>query len=324
MLLVGIVSCLGRRNMDWASMKALIPSAERHSPCVGACKLDEETGFCVGCSRTIDEIARWSSLDASARFAVWEQLPKRRRKEAKSARLMPHTPVEILRWAATTIEKRLGVWITGMPGASAAFIAAPNQTAQTELDSRQLIGGTAKASFRLTSHERMRAFAFEEGGPIVLGLPKAHTDWRPNSVLTKLGLDAASLSQRHRDHLLYDFGLGGKFSRFCIRTNDEALISLLEKFEGKPWQALMAAEGSQIIFRSPDCVVESALARIEVYATVLQANERPQKAQTQFLPALLAQGEDISPNLALPDYAAPIAIFYPSYRSVVANRSNLP
>ncbi|MEM8878798.1 MAG: DUF1289 domain-containing protein, partial [Pseudomonadota bacterium] len=29
------------------------------SPCVGLCRLDEATGYCLGCARTGDEIADW-------------------------------------------------------------------------------------------------------------------------------------------------------------------------------------------------------------------------------------------------------------------------
>jgi predicted Fe-S protein YdhL (DUF1289 family) len=36
------------------------------------------TGLCVGCLRTLDEIARWSGLDAKAKRAVWAELAIRR------------------------------------------------------------------------------------------------------------------------------------------------------------------------------------------------------------------------------------------------------
>jgi hypothetical protein len=35
------------------------------------------TGWCEGCGRTLDEIARWSQLDDRAKDAVWAQLPAR-------------------------------------------------------------------------------------------------------------------------------------------------------------------------------------------------------------------------------------------------------
>jgi hypothetical protein len=40
--------------------------------------MDAASGWCVGCRRTIDEIAAWSRLTDDARRAVWEQLAQRR------------------------------------------------------------------------------------------------------------------------------------------------------------------------------------------------------------------------------------------------------
>lgn len=47
------------------------------SPCIGLCELDRESALCQGCLRTIDEIAAWGSLDASARQRVLAALERR-------------------------------------------------------------------------------------------------------------------------------------------------------------------------------------------------------------------------------------------------------
>jgi predicted Fe-S protein YdhL (DUF1289 family) len=44
--------------------------------------MDASTGWCVGCHRTIDEIAAWSRLTDDAKRAVWEELAQRRRQKA--------------------------------------------------------------------------------------------------------------------------------------------------------------------------------------------------------------------------------------------------
>lgn len=49
------------------------------SPCVNVCRIDEATGCCEGCQRTLDEIAAWSSLDDAGKRAVWSDLRERRR-----------------------------------------------------------------------------------------------------------------------------------------------------------------------------------------------------------------------------------------------------
>ena len=48
------------------------------SPCINVCKMDERTGLCSGCLRTIDEIARWSSIDDSRRLGILAAVAKRR------------------------------------------------------------------------------------------------------------------------------------------------------------------------------------------------------------------------------------------------------
>ncbi|MEM6971801.1 MAG: DUF1289 domain-containing protein [Pseudomonadota bacterium] len=62
------------------------------SPCVKLCMLHPETGFCVGCGRTGDEIAGWGGMSAEDRRAVMQVLPERQaapdiRRGGRSARL---------------------------------------------------------------------------------------------------------------------------------------------------------------------------------------------------------------------------------------------
>ena len=48
------------------------------SPCNNVCRIDEASGWCLGCWRTIAEIAAWSSLDDAGKRAVLDALPLRR------------------------------------------------------------------------------------------------------------------------------------------------------------------------------------------------------------------------------------------------------
>lgn len=50
------------------------------SPCVSICVMDEATGWCIGCGRTLDEIARWGETDQVDRDAVMARLPARMEK----------------------------------------------------------------------------------------------------------------------------------------------------------------------------------------------------------------------------------------------------
>jgi len=47
------------------------------SPCVKICTLDARQGLCLGCGRTVDEIARWTAMDAAERARVMAELPGR-------------------------------------------------------------------------------------------------------------------------------------------------------------------------------------------------------------------------------------------------------
>jgi len=40
--------------------------------------MDDASGLCIGCARTLDEIASWSVLDDDARRAIVDALPGRR------------------------------------------------------------------------------------------------------------------------------------------------------------------------------------------------------------------------------------------------------
>ncbi len=39
------------------------------SPCVKICTLDARSRMCLGCGRSIDEIARWTAMSAAERAA---------------------------------------------------------------------------------------------------------------------------------------------------------------------------------------------------------------------------------------------------------------
>lgn len=46
------------------------------SPCVNICRV--EAGICVGCLRTLDEIAGWMAMTDDQRLQVWQAIATRR------------------------------------------------------------------------------------------------------------------------------------------------------------------------------------------------------------------------------------------------------
>jgi predicted Fe-S protein YdhL (DUF1289 family) len=47
------------------------------SPCISICRIDPATGWCLGCKRTLDEIADWPILSVRRQREVLWQLKQR-------------------------------------------------------------------------------------------------------------------------------------------------------------------------------------------------------------------------------------------------------
>ena len=61
-----------------ADARAPAPQAEVPSPCINICRMNEATGLCEGCWRSIDEIAQWSRLDVEDKRSVLALVEMRR------------------------------------------------------------------------------------------------------------------------------------------------------------------------------------------------------------------------------------------------------
>ncbi|HEX7757861.1 MAG TPA: DUF1289 domain-containing protein [Caulobacteraceae bacterium] len=54
------------------------PPSPIATPCIKVCVVDGESGLCLGCYRSLQEVAAWQKLDAAQRTAVMAELPSRR------------------------------------------------------------------------------------------------------------------------------------------------------------------------------------------------------------------------------------------------------
>jgi predicted Fe-S protein YdhL (DUF1289 family) len=61
------------------------PQPTAASPCVKICAVDGASGLCVGCLRTLGEIAAWGGLDPAERARIMAELPARRDRLSPSA-----------------------------------------------------------------------------------------------------------------------------------------------------------------------------------------------------------------------------------------------
>jgi uncharacterized protein len=57
------------------------------SPCKDVCVMDDRSGLCRGCARTLDEIARWASMSDAEREKILAALPSRKASD------VPEVPV---------------------------------------------------------------------------------------------------------------------------------------------------------------------------------------------------------------------------------------
>lgn len=54
------------------------PARAAGSPCNSVCRMDAEGLYCVGCFRTLEEIAGWSGFDDERRRLIWKELARRK------------------------------------------------------------------------------------------------------------------------------------------------------------------------------------------------------------------------------------------------------
>jgi uncharacterized protein len=47
------------------------------SPCMSVCLMDEASGMCEGCLRTIHEIAQWGNADDALKRTIWLNIEAR-------------------------------------------------------------------------------------------------------------------------------------------------------------------------------------------------------------------------------------------------------
>ncbi len=52
-------------------------ASKTETPCIAVCFIDPKAKLCLGCGRTLPEIARWHKMDNSERLAVMATLHQR-------------------------------------------------------------------------------------------------------------------------------------------------------------------------------------------------------------------------------------------------------
>ncbi|MDZ4789877.1 MAG: DUF1289 domain-containing protein [Hyphomicrobiales bacterium] len=285
------------------------------TPCVGICKMDEASGLCLGCARTVDEIGEWRDASPDVQRSIWASLAQRRSRLNMQSYRLPWRADEIGAFIEASIEKRAGAWAMGVYGATAEFMIGADEVAEIDRDANAVVARTPRAAIRLLKHPKTIAFAIGQipGEPapraIGLALPRGRVDLPGEAGLTRLGPDAAALKACDADGIWYDLGLGRKATRFSIRCTDQMLEKALDSVSGAALQDILKSVGHDILRGSPNRVIESGLGRVEIFSAVPAPGDiSPDGPHTRLLPNLLDLGRDTPPDWDLDPVFAPGAI----------------
>lgn len=62
---------------------------KQETPCIAVCFIDPKSKLCLGCGRTLPEIARWHKMDSNERLDVMATLHQRMLTPASDSRAAP-------------------------------------------------------------------------------------------------------------------------------------------------------------------------------------------------------------------------------------------
>jgi uncharacterized protein len=73
----GLPCFLPKSNLQKMTASSSTPQAAIATPCIRVCAMGS-AGFCLGCARTLKEIATWTTLGPTDCLAIMEKLPARK------------------------------------------------------------------------------------------------------------------------------------------------------------------------------------------------------------------------------------------------------
>ena len=288
------------------------------SPCVGTCRLDETTGYCVGCARTGDEVALWRDASDAQRQAVWDDLPARFETLGLSCRRLVWDDGTIRRFVAQSFQHRKGTWVLGVIGAVAEVPCAASADLQITERGSMIEAVSKGAALRLNIDQETRALCIRRPGVskeldvIVLAQLRTKLRLPVAATVQEVGADENAIDRTAARDRLFDLGLGRRAARFCVRSSDERLIGVLRSQVGQPWSAALAVIGRALIEASPVRVIETGCGRAEIATPIFQPEGRSSDGpHTHFLPEHIASGRDAPVGIDLPAIYAAGAILYP-------------
>jgi predicted Fe-S protein YdhL (DUF1289 family) len=288
------------------------------SPCTGVCTMDGALGFCLGCGRTGDEIAEWSTADDLRRRAIWAILPERIDALGIAITRLPWSHGWVAEFVAESLAERSGTWTLGCYGATAEFSCHHDEPWDVSVTGETITAISGRGALQLTIGEQVRALQLRTDHSrygyraIFLVVLKVRTTLPVATTLTPLGCDEGAIRPECRSDTWFDLGLGRDYVRFCVRASSPDLRDMLNRVSGLPLSDVLQAAGATIIKHSPARIVESPLGRAEIYTPIPPpGTQSPDGPHTHLLPGHLASGRATPPGIELPPVYALGATFYP-------------
>ena len=279
-------------------MSAEAPGPHLVSPCVGTCRLDPGTGWCVGCGRDADELTRWRDYGEADRAAIWRRLGARLDRLGQTCRLLPWTPEAAVARVADLATMQGAVVSMGVDGAAATFGALPGHGVVARTGGSRATLITSGATAWLQARPGLRVFGGD--GWLVLALHRSRFAPMPAG-LAECAPEA--------EGVVIDLGLGLTGFRFLLRTTDAALVRLLRRSLGRPLASTSGAVLAALAAAAPTRIVESPAGRIEIDRPWGEAAGPGPTATLS--PGLTTRNAGLASGLALPPGYLAAAVLVP-------------
>ena len=283
------------------------------SPCVGICRLDDATGWCLGCARDANELGCWHDLPPTARALVWADLPRRKAILGLSFRLLPWSGAALMAELIRLAREPKTGWSIGVYGAVAEFTTSNRANPTIEVGEESLVLRTLGGAMRLSPLAGTRVFELVGAtGNVerrVLALHRSRLSGIPAVGVTELGADKDAIEPASSADGLFDLGVSRSVVRFCVRTGEPSLIAVLRQAIGLDPLDLANGLVPVLLANSPDRILISPIGRIEVSGPILRSGRAG--PHTHLLPDLLAQGRELELGFTLPDGYTAGASFFP-------------
>jgi hypothetical protein len=213
-------------------------------------------------------------------------------------------------------------WSLGSFGGIAEFSRHRDEKATLTQSATGAAAVTARGGIAIDASDGCRPFAFESitktgwSQRVALCLPEGACAMSRRTVLTELGADHEALKPEHRQSILFDLGLGALQADFCVRIDDDDMVTQLRRHTGRSVFDPANPAMGLLLEANPHRVVISRIGRIEVYQPIPPpSGTSPEGPHTHVLPKLLQSGRTHAATEPIPQGWIPCAHLYPAHPS---------